>query len=155
MTPNASPRICLVKTPGPKRGTTLRRFLRFVGRLGAWLPVLWRDEDYDYHHLLRIMKFKIGRMRQHIKKHQIVLDADTQAHRMKVAELVIGRILEAEYGDVDYAAIEAKWGELVVCPDGKMRHKYENDLNKDEVAQDLRAMMKKAEALEEADWFFL
>lgn len=36
----------------------------------AWLPVIWKDEDWDQVYLFEIMRFKICRMRQEIDKNQ-------------------------------------------------------------------------------------
>lgn len=50
---------------------TIKYIPIFFMKLLAYIPVLWRDRDYDYAHLLRLMEFKLGRMGREIQKNEI------------------------------------------------------------------------------------
>lgn len=72
---------------------------------------------------------------------------------MRVAELVIGRILESNYGVAEYTEFEKKWGP----PTLGQSHPHANvhNLNRLEFEYELRQLVKRVEQQEEADWAFL
>jgi hypothetical protein len=133
----------------------IRRLARLVARLCAWLPVIWKDEDYDYHYLLRIMRFKIGRMRKHINAHAHHVNFEKDCHRMRIAECLINRLLSSNYEESEYNRMEREWGKLVINDQGRLRHEKETDENKNAIDQQFMEMCKNAERQEEADWAYL
>lgn len=77
----------------------MRNLLRRVSNIIAWLPILWADRDWDFAFLLRIMRFKISRMRRHHQKYGLST-YKRQAlieRKMRTCELLITRILEEDY----------------------------------------------------------
>lgn len=48
------------------------RFINKILKICAYLPVLWRDEDWDFSYLLDLIKFKLNRMRDTIYKDNII-----------------------------------------------------------------------------------
>lgn len=131
----------------------MNKLARFIVRLCAWFPVLWEDEDFDFHYLLRIMKFKIGRMRQHIQDHNHHVNADKDCHRMRIAELLLGRILESNYGVDEYLEFEKKWGRPTLGEGHP--HANVHNINRLEFEYELHRMIKRGEQQEEADWEYL
>ena len=71
----------------------VRRFHRFAFRLLAYLPVIWRDEDWDYSYLLQLLQFKISRLRRSM----VHVEAPNQVRRMRIVELLIGRLVDGDY----------------------------------------------------------
>lgn len=45
--------------------TFMKDLCSFVTRLIAWLPILWKDRDWDHAFLIDLIQFKVGRMRAH------------------------------------------------------------------------------------------
>lgn len=45
------------------------RIIKDIIRILQWLPVIWRDVDWDYSGLLDIIDYKVRRMRQHHTAH--------------------------------------------------------------------------------------
>lgn len=43
---------------------------RRIHRLIAWIPVLWKDEDWDPAYLFEVLRFKISRMRREIERNK-------------------------------------------------------------------------------------
>lgn len=76
-----------------------RHLLRFIPRLWAYLPVIWRDEDWDYGYLLEVMQFKLARLRNSLTHHN---DDDKHKKRIRIVELLIGRVIASEYGQAEH-----------------------------------------------------
>ncbi|MEI8388802.1 MAG: hypothetical protein WCG23_02845 [bacterium] len=52
-------------------------------RLFVWIPVLWRDEDWDFEYLLEIVRFKLNRMSKNIDKYSYHLHKDRDVKKIK------------------------------------------------------------------------
>ncbi len=81
--------------------------------MAQYLPVLWRDRDYDYYHILALLKYKLERTRKHIVGHQIIEDADLVGEQIAHAEELLRRIMNDDYCKEEQEAHEVKWGEAV------------------------------------------
>ncbi len=46
--------------------TNIRVFFLFIKRLIKWIPVLWRDRDWDGYHIYSILEFKLLNARKHL-----------------------------------------------------------------------------------------
>ena len=80
----------------------MRGLFRFVKRLFAYLPILWSDEDWDYMYLMRLIQFKITRMREHMQKHGHHTQVKKMFRRMQIVETLIDRIEHEDYGRPEY-----------------------------------------------------
>src|ERR1700722_4007252 len=69
-----------------------RRGYRRVKQTIAWIPVLWKDEDWDYVYLFEVLRFKISRMRQEIEKNKRYLGYEKNVRDMKIAEGLLARM---------------------------------------------------------------
>ena len=59
---------------------SLRKFGRFIKRLWRWIPVLWKQEDWDYDYLYEIMRIKMEELlkySKHIDNCRALLSAPT------------------------------------------------------------------------------
>ena len=61
-----------------------RKFGRYVVRSFQWIPVLWRDEDWDYCYLLYIMRFKLQKIEKCLSEDDMHVDSDKRARQVKV-----------------------------------------------------------------------
>ena len=82
----------------------------FAKRLIAWIPILWKDRDWDHTYFYTIMDFKLSRMEKES-------DTSIMAHinvgkQIRYARFLIARILKDEYDSEHYRQLEAKWGPL-------------------------------------------
>jgi hypothetical protein len=48
-----------------------RKIGRFIGKMPAYLKLLWRDEDWDYSFLLDMMRLKLTRMKKEHEEDEI------------------------------------------------------------------------------------
>ena len=77
----------------------MKNFLQRLHNILIWLPILWRDRDWDFGFLLRILQFKISRMRQYQQKYGLSTYQRQEliAHKMRTCELLIERLLSEDY----------------------------------------------------------
>ena len=69
-----------------------RRIKRYI----AWIPVLWKDENWDYAYLFEIMRFKISRMRKEIERNKRHVGYKEDLRQMKVAEELLRRVADSD-----------------------------------------------------------
>jgi hypothetical protein len=114
-----------------------------VKRFFEYAPLIWRDEDYDWAAILRLLQYKIKRTRLHIGEHQITESCDIQCAEMAEAEAIIERILHESWLEDEMDAHMKKypvnWKETRMIP------------NKTG-AVEFKKLYKKRAALEKADW---
>lgn len=80
----------------------VRKQFRFVVRLIKWVPVLYKDEDWDYRYLLDIIDFKLQRMRKVIEQDDIHGDVPTTLKKLDVIRGRMDRYLNCEKYIGDY-----------------------------------------------------
>jgi hypothetical protein len=71
---------------------TIRHVFPFLVRLFQYIPIIWKDHDYDWTPLAEIMLFKLGRMRQSQLNGYHTTKVD-DARKIEVAEMLLRRIL--------------------------------------------------------------
>lgn len=50
------------------------KILLKIKKIIDYIPILWKDEDWDYYHLLELIKYKISRMKKCIKNNDLIVD---------------------------------------------------------------------------------
>jgi len=89
-----------------------RRICRLIGKLLAYIPILYNDFDWDWHFILILLKFKLKRTRECITNNDIIADAKKVSKQIKYAEDLIDQILNDDFCKEEWAAHNKKWGEL-------------------------------------------
>jgi hypothetical protein len=88
-------------------------FFSQVVKIFQWIPLLWRDFDYDHMFLLKIMRYKIQRMRKYQEKHSVVECPEVMIDEMKEAERLLTNLIEENYEDSEEKALfEKKYGKI-------------------------------------------
>ncbi len=120
---------------------TLKVFVKDCKRIIRWLPTLWHDRDYDYSYILIILKKKIQFQREYIGKHDRHVRAQSDCKNMRIAEILIDRILKDDYIKVQRAELEEKWGQLEFGgPRGLYRTKVITEKDREQELKDSRRM---------------
>lgn len=83
----------------------LRHVVDFVPRVIAYVPVLWRDADFDHRFLHQMMRYKLSRMAPNM--------SPRQARQIRLALVLLDRIIEDDYCAAEYTAHENQWGETI------------------------------------------
>ncbi len=74
----------------------LRKFGRFIKRLFRWLPVLWRQEEWDYGYIYDILDVKLKELRNCIAKDDIHADAPTCLRQINICLKYLDRYRNAD-----------------------------------------------------------
>ena len=74
----------------------LRKFGRFIKRLFRWLPVLWRQEEWDYGYIYDILDVKLKELRDCIAKDDIHADAPTCLRQINICLKYLDRYRNAD-----------------------------------------------------------
>ena len=83
----------------------------FIKRLWSWLPILWRDRDWDYLCLFGILRFKLKSMEEYFgSEKSIGVHANRHAKKMKICRILIDRICKDSYSC--WNVHNKKWGDI-------------------------------------------
>ncbi len=74
----------------------LRKFGRFIKRLFRWLPVLWRQEEWDSGYIYDILDVKLKELRNCIAKDDIHADAPTCLRQINICLKYLDRYRNAD-----------------------------------------------------------
>lgn len=58
------------------------RLIRFLKRLIRWLPVLWKQEEWDYSYLYDLIEFKLKELKQALEKDKLHKDSNEYAKQI-------------------------------------------------------------------------
>jgi len=67
-------------------------------RILDWIPILWKDYDWDHACLLRILEFKLRRMAKHHLEDGVTLHREKTAHQLNEAAALCKRMADENYG---------------------------------------------------------
>jgi hypothetical protein len=78
-----------------------REFIRGVKKLWYWLPIIWKDRDWDSHYIFEVLKHKLKAQAKYIGERDIHTRAQQDARRMRLCvslmEKVQGETYAMEY----------------------------------------------------------
>ena len=72
-----------------------------IKNLILWLPVIWKDRDWDQHYILEVLKFKIKKTANLFEKNQRFVGWESQVHYMRICEKLI-ELIQDEYYSNEY-----------------------------------------------------
>lgn len=75
----------------------IRRFKRRIKNLFRWLPVIWKDEQWDYYYIFEILKHKLVLTANHTRKNGYHVSSDYDADRMMLCVRLIEKIQNEDY----------------------------------------------------------
>lgn len=90
----------------------VRKLPRKVVKLLKWFPIIWKDEDWDYHFIYEILKHKLRFTRECISKYGYHANKETVCKHIRMAEILIERIQKDEYTEAADKEHLLKWGPL-------------------------------------------
>ena len=85
--------------------------LNKIKRLIDWLPVIWKDYDYDYHSLYIVMRKKLSRLEVGIRGGYAV-DSEATADNIHFAVMLLDRLIACDYLSNALIPHKRKWGEI-------------------------------------------
>jgi len=88
------------------------QFIDKVKNVVRWLPIIWKDRDFDSNYLLDVMRFKISNMETFFLSNDThILSADKVAKDLKICKLLLNRLTNDDYYDIVFKNHDKKWGE--------------------------------------------
>jgi len=129
--------------------------------LYAWLPLIWKDRDWDHGFLFEMLQFKLSRMEKCLRN-GIHLHADETADKVKLCVLLLDRINKDEYHEMVFKHHDKKWGEtdltFTKCKDNPemselhiSRENVNSEEDKEQERKEYRAIMKRPDELMQQD----
>lgn len=111
-----------------------RSFKQSIKQLWLWLPIIWKDRDWDHTYIYRILKFKIENTRKLNQRNMRHVGVDREIYNMWVCELLIDRLIKDDYFDSFGEIHDRKWGKSSFTTKYSEQHKgYELIFNRDNV----------------------
>lgn len=93
---------------------SIKHFFSNMIRIIQWIPILWKDRDWDHGFLTAIVIFKLQRIRDDIKKRNITWSTKRTEKQINYALFLIDQIQEDV--PIRFASeaeqLRNKWGEL-------------------------------------------
>lgn len=89
----------------------LRKFGRFIKRLFRWIPVLWRQEDWDYAYMYAVLKLKMQEIQKCLKEDDLHVDAPKYVRQIEICLKYMDRFINSD-NYIDYPHEEVKFEKL-------------------------------------------
>jgi len=76
----------------------LKQFIQKIKNLIRWLPIIWKDQDWDDFYIFEILKFKLKNQAKYIGKRGIHVSAKRDAEIMMTCVRLIEKVQDEYYG---------------------------------------------------------
>ena len=87
-------------------------FRQGIRNIRKWLPVIWRDRDFDYVYLYDVLEFKIRNMADYTQRSQLTQSWEENAEKMERCVELIDKIRNESFHDEEREKHAEKWGEF-------------------------------------------
>ena len=78
---------------------TIKRWIRKIRKIIDYLPILWKDEDFDHGYITILYHYKLKRSREHMEEHQLFVGWEKVVKDMKRAEDALARLADEDNFD--------------------------------------------------------
>ena len=92
----------------------MKRFLRKLKRLTAFIPVIWKGDDYDYRYALDIFKFQLLRLADYIESQDRYVGNKNDVARIRTVCRLMDKVYDEEYAMQYQDILEAMYGDNVL-----------------------------------------
>jgi len=138
-------------------GWRIREFFRNIKNLWRWLPIIWKDRDWDDHYIWEILKTKLKHQSHYIGSRDIHTSAKYDAERMMWCVRLIEKIQDEHYAGeyMDYNESRYNWLDIDDDSGHKQLEIEEVSENYDEYFAKHKAAVRKVLANKEHQIFVL
>jgi hypothetical protein len=102
----------------------IKRFFRRVYNLYRWLPIIWKDQDWDDHYIWEVLKFKLKNQAEYIKTKGHHVDNERDAQRMMTCVRLIEKL---QIGYYEHEYTEYHESESIFTPSEECEDCFEWD----------------------------
>jgi hypothetical protein len=71
----------------------------FIVRVYDYLPFLWEDRDWDFNCTLRLVRFKLRRLKGHLERHSILAHTEDRVAELAKVDVLLRNILDEDPDD--------------------------------------------------------
>ena len=114
----------------------LSEIKRGLKNLFVWFPIIWKDRQWDYIFLLRIILFKLRLMYKKLEVEQ------HKKRKIYICILLLQRLVNEEYEDKLFEAYEKKWGQAKFTTQPSFNVSYEKVITEKDKTQSEKEMLK-------------
>ena len=86
----------------------LRKFGRFIKRLFIWIPILWKQEDWDYAYIYPLLKQKLQELKKCLKQDDLHVNSNKYAMQISICLEYLDRFLNSD-NYIDYPENGFTW----------------------------------------------
>lgn len=79
----------------------MKNFKQGILNLWYWLPIIWRDRNWDHFYIWEILEHKLKAQAKYIAKEDRHLNAQTDARNLRICAKLIERVKDGYY-EVEY-----------------------------------------------------
>lgn len=114
-----------------------------MGNIFKYLPIVWKDRQWDYNHLYELLQFKLKLMYKEFAKDDVYVGQGKDAKKIKFCIDILDRILKNEYHENVFRDHDRKWGEQDFdLSNGKFRRTRENILTEEDEEKERKEFLK-------------
>lgn len=77
----------------------MRTWYKRIKNIIRWIPILWKDRDWDYWHTFEILKTKLKFQSEHFRKHGYHESSERDAEKMELCIRLIDKVQNEYYLD--------------------------------------------------------
>lgn len=143
----------LTKRLRKRRGIERKLSMMGKNRMKEWSAFLKDDSDFDYDDILKVLRYKLERVRIHIRTHDLVMDAGKISSEIKAVIRLLDRVIKDDYEMIRVNAFLKKHGLKMKCSigkDGKFESGIPDELSNEFLSETDAAFIERKEDLRKA-----
>jgi hypothetical protein len=121
----------------------VRNIFRKIKRLIAFIPIIWKGDDFDYHYAIDLFKFQLSRLADYIEKNDRYVGSENDVARIRLVCRLMTKVYDEEYTTHYQEILRAMYGENVLNFDFEknergysiLTYEYEKWENAEEINQ--------------------
>ena len=78
----------------------------------TYIPIIWKDRDWDHYFLLVLMEKKLERMEKLQRNYGNGLYSERYARQLQICKVLCNRLSKDDYCRSEYDKHSSKWGDL-------------------------------------------
>ncbi len=114
-------------------------------RVMQYLPVIWRNEDWDYAWIYRLMAYKLERVEKCLANDKLHENAERYARQVRVCRILLERLEKDEYCEKELEEYYQRWGKAEFLNNALVKSKVVTEQDRLESAEEIRRIFTKEE----------
>jgi hypothetical protein len=134
----------------------MKRLINRIKNILRWLPVIWKDRDFDFEFLLDILSFKLLNMYKFFSNDKLTVCADSAEIEGEIKEVLdaITRYRNNDYCKEWYNLLYQKHGDICGATNPFRLHFPQSNDN-DKAVKIWRMLNKRSDDLQQQDFEFV